>query len=376
MQDLFSARRQREITTECILKELEKGFLTGPFNDIPFKTYRINPVGIVESKYSHKKRMIVDLSAPHEDDLNPSLNELIDKEEFSLQYVTIDHAVKIIKRCGQGSWLCKTDISDAFKLIPIAPSLWPFHGIQWDNKYYFYTRLVFGSRSSPKIFDSLSTAICWIATHHFNVRNILHLLDDFLTIDSPEFDADRTMAILTLLFKQLGIPLASHKTVGPTHCLEYLGIILDSDKMEARLPTDKIKRICEIIQSFLNRKSCTKRQLLSLLGHLNFACRVIQPGRSFISYLISVSTTVKKLHHHVFISKECKLDLNMWLRFLSQWNGVSFFLNDEFTEAPDLHLYTYATNCAFGGINGKKWFQGYFPVEILDNKTNYSMAFF
>ena len=129
-RNLLSARSQPNITKECIEKELEKRFLCGPFEHIPFKMFRINPIGIVESKYSQKKRMIVDLSAPHEDENNPSLNELIDKDDYSLQYVTIDHAIRIIKRCGRGSWLCKTDISDAFKLVPISPSLWPFHGIK------------------------------------------------------------------------------------------------------------------------------------------------------------------------------------------------------------------------------------------------------
>ena len=89
---------------------------------------------------------------------------------------------------------------------------------------------MFGSRSSPNIFDSLSTSVCWIASNKLGVSNILHLLDDFLTIDPPDCDADRTMAILTMLFKQLKIPLAPHKTVGPTQCLEYLGVILDAKK--------------------------------------------------------------------------------------------------------------------------------------------------
>jgi hypothetical protein len=59
------------------------------------------------------------LSAPYEDPDNPSLNELIDKEEFSLQYVSIDDAINIIKRLGIKSWLNKTDITDAFKVMPL-----------------------------------------------------------------------------------------------------------------------------------------------------------------------------------------------------------------------------------------------------------------
>ena len=53
--------------------------------------------------------------------------------------------------------------------------------------------------------------------------------------------------------------------------IKYLGIFLDSIKMEACLPRDKIVRIQQIIESFSMRNSCTKKELLSLLGHLNFA---------------------------------------------------------------------------------------------------------
>ena len=125
---------------------------------------------------------------------------MINKEDFSLHYVTVDHAIDIIKQKGTGSWLCKVDISDAFKLIPIHPSLWPYHGIKWNDNYYYYTRLVFGSRSSPKIFDTLSVAICWIAMNVLGIPVMLHLLDDFLTVDSPEIVAERTMSLISLLF--------------------------------------------------------------------------------------------------------------------------------------------------------------------------------
>ena len=261
--NLLSAKKQPEITSELVATEFEQGYIIGLFNNIPFEHYRINPLGVAESNYSKKKRLIVDLSAPHDNPSHPSLNELINKEDFSLSYVTIDSAIKIIKALGKGAWLTKRDIKDALKLVPIKSSLYPFHGVKWNNKYYFYTRLVFGSRSSPKIFDTLSEAVCWILKNNYGVVNILHLLDDFLAIDAPSADADRTMAVFTLVFKKLGIPPSLNETVGPVTEIEYLGVILDSIKMEARLPLDKVERIRNLLGTFLSRKSCTKKELLS-----------------------------------------------------------------------------------------------------------------
>ena len=79
---------------------------------------RTNPIGVAEGKYSQKKRLIVDMSAPHNDENNTCLNDMIVKEDFSLNYVTVDDAIDRIKEKGKGSWLCKTDIKDAFKVIP------------------------------------------------------------------------------------------------------------------------------------------------------------------------------------------------------------------------------------------------------------------
>jgi hypothetical protein len=59
-------------------------------------------------------------------------------------------------------------------------------------------------------------------------------LDDFLTIDAPDVDGNRIMALLTMIFIKLNVPLAKHKTMGPLKMIKYLGIILDSDKMEDR----------------------------------------------------------------------------------------------------------------------------------------------
>jgi hypothetical protein len=81
--------------------------------------------------------------------------------------------------------------------------------------------------------DNLSRAVCYIAEYNYNIKNILHLLDDFLTVDPPNAIAERTMAIMTMIFKKLNIPIAAHKTVGPVTCLEYLGIVLDTVKFAA-----------------------------------------------------------------------------------------------------------------------------------------------
>lgn len=375
-RNLLSARKQPDIVANLLQQECLKGFLLGPFNTPPFSHYRISPIGIATGKYSDKKRLIVDLSSPHDNVDCQSINELIDKDQCSLSYVKIDDAIKLIQKSGPGSKLCKFDICDAFKLCPIMKEQWHLYGIKWSEQYYFYHRLVFGSRSSPKLFDYLSQAICWIAENNYNVSIILHLLDDFLTIDKPDDCGERTMTVVKSIFHRLNIPLSAKKTIGPACIVEYLGIILDTELMQARLPQEKVTRMTDFLVKVCNSKTCTKLELLQLLGHLNFASRVILQGRSFVSYLITLSTTVKQLHHRVTLSSECRLDIAMWLRFLRDWNGVSMFYDVDVTTAPDMALFTdAASTVGFGGFFDGQWFaEKWSPIMLSEIDSSYTMS--
>ena len=55
---------------------------------------------------------------------------------------------------------------------------------------------------------------------------MLYLLVDFLTIDPPNAEAEKTMALLTLVFIRLHVQIALHKSVGPTVQMQYLGIFM------------------------------------------------------------------------------------------------------------------------------------------------------
>ena len=372
----LSARSQKDTVADLINKELLNGFVYGPFEKLPFDDYRVSPLGVAEGKYSFKKRLILDLSAPH-NDTNFSINDLIDTDLCSMTYVKIDDAIRLITNYGKGTKLCKFDIQNAFKICPVLPNQWPLFCFKWESLYYFYVRLSFGCRSSPKIFDNISTAIFFIAEHNYKVKHILHLLDDFLTVDPPEFDAERTMALMTMIFNRLNVPLAANKTMGPLTCIEYLGIVLDTDKLEARLPANKVERICKFIISIIQKSTCTKRELLQLLGHLNFASRVIVPGRSFVSYLIKLSTKVKELHFYVNLRKEARVDLEFWLRFLHNWNGINMFYDCNYTSNFDMQLYTDASSTiGYGGYYQGKWFCSTWPKELPSlNDKSLSMAF-
>lgn len=133
-KNLLSARNQPAIVDRLLEYELQKGYLDGPYDAPPYTIYRISPIGISQGKYSKKRRLIVDLLPPHNQSSEKSINNLIDKDEYSLR---IDDAISILKTLGSESLMCKTYIVDAFKLIPISQEQKPYYGIKWRNKYFF-----------------------------------------------------------------------------------------------------------------------------------------------------------------------------------------------------------------------------------------------
>ncbi|CAF3366955.1 unnamed protein product [Rotaria socialis] len=180
-----------------------------------------------------------------------------------------------------------------------------------------------------------------------------------------------------MVFKKLNIPLSPSKTIGPVTSLEYLGIILDTDAFEARIPVDKINRMCNLIHQLSRKKRCTKRELLQLIGHFNFATRIIIPGRSFLSYLFHVSCSVDELHYHVRLGKEARIDLSMWEEFLTRWNGRSLFLESSLITNVDLCLFTDAAGSyGYDGIFGSKWFSGNWDddfIRLAHHKRNITL---
>ena len=120
------------------------------------------------------------------------------------------------------------------------------------------------------------------------------------------------------------------------HMPEFMGILLDSNKMEARLPVDKLTRIQEALGQWTTRKSATLQELQSLIGTLQFACKVIAPGRPFLQRIIHLTKGIKFPHWHIRLNSGFRKDISMWQHFLQNWNGVSLFLDTQATSPPEL----------------------------------------
>ena len=156
---------------------------------------------------------------------------------------------------------------------------------------YVDPMLPFGLRSAPKIFNALADALHW-HLRQSGIEHIEHYLDDYIIIGPPQLpQCAEFLRILLRECSSLGVPIAEHKTCGPTTSLVFLGIEIDSDKGELRLPLDKRTRLQTLLQQWGDRKACSRKELESLIGLLNHACKVVRSGRAFLRRMIDL------LHH-------------------------------------------------------------------------------
>ena len=85
---------------------------------------------------------------------------------------------------------------------------------------------------------------------------------------------------------------------------------------------------------------------------------VVPTGRIFLRRLIDLSCSVTRLHHHIRITNETRLDLQWWLNFLLGWSGTSLILDSEWTISSAVHLFTDASGSkGWRAFWSNKWLQ-------------------
>ena len=298
----------------------------------------ISPLGVIPKKNKPGKwRLIVDLSSPSD----YSINNGICPERASLSYASVNHLATMILSEGRGSFMVKADIKEAYRMIPIHPHDQPLLGVRWHDSVFIDKALPFGLRSAPKIISAVADALQWILKQQ-GIENNIHYLDDYVLVAKEPGKADEQQLQLISTFSELGVPLEPSKLEGPAQCLIFLGIEVDTVALQLRLPQAKIQQLREKLQSCIQKKSLTKRELQSLVGMLQFATKVVRPGRPFLRRLYSMQEIGKAPSHHIRLNTPARADILWWYFFMDRWNGISLLWNLH-KQSADLSVFSDAS---------------------------------
>ena len=319
---MLSAMQHPEQINEYLEKELRLGRMLGPFRDLGgLPPVHISRFGVIPKGHNTGKwRLITDLSFPP----GNSVNDGIDPAICSLRYTTVEDVASVAAQLGPHTLMAKIDIESAYRLIPVHPEDRFLLGVNWRDQVYIDPMLPFGLRSAPKIFNAVADALEWCLRAD-GIRHVFHYLDDFVVLGAPGSDeCSRALEKLRSRCTELGIPLAAHKCEGPSTKITFLGIVIDTSVGELSLPAEKLNHLRDLLEDWEDRKSCSLKDLESLIGYLNHACKVICPGRSFLRRMIDLLHRTHNKYHPIRLNRDFRSDLQWWRRFAAGWNGTSY----------------------------------------------------
>ena len=131
----------------------------------------IAAIGVVDKQRSGftKYRVVHDLSRPFSDSINDGMS--VEKRTFA----SFGTACAYMR---PNAYMCKIDLSDAYRSVPMSPEWWPRHVFQWEGVVYQDLRMPFGNSGAPAAFDRITQAIVRLVKSKGH-NSFVGYLDDF-----------------------------------------------------------------------------------------------------------------------------------------------------------------------------------------------------
>ena len=215
-------------------------------------------------------RPVIDLSA---------LNKFMDAPHFKMET-----AASIIRATVPGMWATSLDLKDAFFHIPIAPAYRKFLRFRIDDKAFQFRALPFGLTMSPFVFTKVLAPVgayarqCGLDLH-------LYLDDWILLMSSAEISNQATEWLLHLALA-LGLIINVPKCdLTPAQIYQFLGILFDLIRGQARPTQERLDRFQLIAQPFLSNRQMSAAAWQCLLGHMTSLERLIPLARLHMRHL-------------------------------------------------------------------------------------------
>lgn len=296
-------------------------------------------------------RPITDCSRPSGVSVNDRCSSLVKK--FS--YLNVHDVVKLVT---PGAFLSVVDIQAAYRAVPVKPSHRKYLGLRWNlsgrDLYLTDNRLCFGMSTGPCYFNMVSCFIANTLRRDFNI-NVIQYLDDFCLVSAREDDAQVAQWTTVKFIRHLGFHIAWRKVASPATCVTYLGVEIDTSRMELRLPMEKVNKFKRFVSRFAKEKSISKKELEELNGVLSHCSQIVQGGRVFTRRCYDTYRQIIQLkRNRINISPGMSSDLQWWVDFAPHFNGVNLIPHME-AETP---IYTDSSLVAYAAVSGCDWAMG------------------
>ena len=119
--------------------------------------------------------------------------------------------------------------------------------------------------------------------------------------------------------------------------------------MHYSIATGQISITQRISDRFQQQARASKHELQKLAGKLNWACKVIYSGRTFLRRILDRMNALKWPHAKLKLSPEFFKDLQWWITFLETFNGKQKFLDERPVEDVQTDPSSLATGACYKG---------------------------
>ena len=149
----------------------------------------------------------------------------------------------------------------------------------------------------------------------------------------------------------------------------FLGLEIDSNEMEIRLPLDKLEKLKGLLAKYINKNSIGKRELESLGGLLSHCAHVVDGGRVYTRRFYDLYKVILKHNlKSIKLGKMAKEDLKWWSNFCESFNGKRKI---EYTEYP-YPIVSDSSMKGFAIYKNQDWLAGSWDWEIkLDTECKH-----
>ena len=289
------------------------------------------PVHVAQNATRTKFRTIYDHSAggPH------SLNSLIPESERSAQVDRIDaliHAFRSRQLNPDDIILFKSDVSRAFRNLPMSPYWQALQAVKINGRYYIDRCNTFGNAGSQRIFCAFYSLVLWIAENTWRLSDIFSYVDDNFSweySDRMQYyrpygkKMPQKQARLLELWDILHIPHAVEKQeFSPV--ITITGFRVDLRQMRVSVSDKRCQLLTKSLLELAATPSVTLHDCQSISGSLNWVFEVNPFLRMGITSLHSEMGRANKSYGQVVITKRVASDLRWLARLLCKSRGVHF----------------------------------------------------
>ena len=262
------------------------------------------------------------------------VNEFCKEIPFSM-----DNVVKVAEVSWKDAYFFKLDHKNGYQHVPLHRDSWKFFGIFWKGKYYVFTVLPFGWKSSPVVYHTLTEAVA-MYLRSYGIPMVVWIDDMFGMTqlvykkgnDEEQFQsAMRSMVATTWVLFLAGYFLGIPKCfLIPEQVMTYLGIDCDSRTMRFSVPEKRREKYVTILQQLMMKTSVSYSELEQMVGRLVSLECAVSAGMWYTRYQYAAMAnsgvrpdSKKRLKNStmIFVTPKIREEWYLWIYFLQENKG-------------------------------------------------------